>query len=241
MTADGMQEGVRGSAVFLLFLSKGYFSRPFWPPRARAAREAKKRLILVHETDGRHDAFQFPSWNIERVPEDCRQLALALLVEAKDAADQENATVGLPEEARKRVLEFTKANEELLGVPEEWHAYVREVLEKNRSEKYQVEDKYAKAMFDDLEERIRGVSSRRDALDLAPDVASACLATAELKAKDFMEGTRGWMFDALKEWGTQQETSWTRAFVVLGVAGIGKSVFAAPFAGGEGSSTGAAS
>jgi len=59
LTAEGMQEGVRGSACFILLMTQGVFARPFVLLELQEAIDAGKPIILIHETDARHGAFEF--------------------------------------------------------------------------------------------------------------------------------------------------------------------------------------
>ena len=56
---EGMSQGVKGSAVFVLFMSEGVFTRPFVRFEIKEAIAAEKQIILVHETDGRFGKFKF--------------------------------------------------------------------------------------------------------------------------------------------------------------------------------------
>jgi hypothetical protein len=59
LTSEGMREGVRDSAVFVLFLSKGVFMRPYVKLEVMEALNSDKPIILVHETDARFGSFAF--------------------------------------------------------------------------------------------------------------------------------------------------------------------------------------
>ena len=54
-----MAAGVQNSEVFLLFLSEGVLSRPFCIFEIETALSLGKKIVLMHETDGRHGAFDF--------------------------------------------------------------------------------------------------------------------------------------------------------------------------------------
>ena len=59
ITKDAMQAGVRSSRIFLLFLSAGVLTRPFCLFEIQTALGFQKRIMLMHETDSRHGAFDF--------------------------------------------------------------------------------------------------------------------------------------------------------------------------------------
>ena len=59
ITSGSMQEGVKQSDVFVLFLSRGTMSRPYVHLEIREALELGKRIILLHETDGRFNPCDF--------------------------------------------------------------------------------------------------------------------------------------------------------------------------------------
>eukprot|EP00935_MAST-01C_sp_MAST-1C-sp1_P000110 g110.t1 len=59
LTSQGMQDGVAGSAIFILFLSEGVMSRPFVHLEVREALSLKKRVILMHEQDPRFNSVDF--------------------------------------------------------------------------------------------------------------------------------------------------------------------------------------
>ena len=52
LTASGMAHGVRNSDVFLLFLTKGIFQRPYVLFELLEAIDAEKRIVLLHEESG---------------------------------------------------------------------------------------------------------------------------------------------------------------------------------------------
>ena len=56
LTDDGMKDGVKRSSVFLLFLNRGTLSRPFVITEFQEAVKENKRIVLICEVDGRHDA-----------------------------------------------------------------------------------------------------------------------------------------------------------------------------------------
>jgi hypothetical protein len=78
LTADGMKEGVRKSAVFLLFLTKGIFSRPYVQLEISEALKYKKPILLLHELDERHGKFDFDSKT--GVPDTFQPIAKKLLL-----------------------------------------------------------------------------------------------------------------------------------------------------------------
>eukprot|EP01051_Picozoa_sp_SAG22_P000939 SAG22_NODE_31_length_27697_cov_7.384376_10_plen_353_part_00 len=59
LTADGMAEGVRDSACFVLFMSAGVFTRPYVQFEIAQALSHNKPILLLHETDDRHGRFDF--------------------------------------------------------------------------------------------------------------------------------------------------------------------------------------
>ena len=75
LTTEGMKEGVRCSAVFILFLSKDVFSRHFVKVEVLEALEQKKPFILVHETNQHHGAFDFSTGIKDGVDNDFQKIA----------------------------------------------------------------------------------------------------------------------------------------------------------------------
>ena len=59
VTKDGMKLGVERSAVFVLFLSKGVFTRPFCRLEIITALKERRPIITLMETDTRRGAFDF--------------------------------------------------------------------------------------------------------------------------------------------------------------------------------------
>jgi len=59
VTKDGMKEGVKSSAIFILILTKGIFTRPFCRLEIITAIKAQKPILTVMETDPRFNAFDF--------------------------------------------------------------------------------------------------------------------------------------------------------------------------------------
>ena len=59
INTDAMKEGVRKSAVFILFLSEGVFTRPYVRLEVMEALDAGKLIVLIHETDQRFGKFCF--------------------------------------------------------------------------------------------------------------------------------------------------------------------------------------
>ena len=59
LTAEGMKDGVCHAAVFVLFMSKGVFSRPFVQLEIKEALRVGKPILLLHEIDERHGKFDF--------------------------------------------------------------------------------------------------------------------------------------------------------------------------------------
>jgi hypothetical protein len=68
VTAAGMQAGVQQSAIFLLFLSHGVFSRPFCRLEILTALKARRPIVTLMETDARRGAFDFGTGAKEGVP-----------------------------------------------------------------------------------------------------------------------------------------------------------------------------
>ena len=79
ITKDSMQDGVEASKVFLLFLSHGVLTRPFCLFEIRTALSKQKRIMLMHESDGRHGAFDFGSESSQAPPD------MAELLEAHES------------------------------------------------------------------------------------------------------------------------------------------------------------
>ncbi|EFJ43194.1 hypothetical protein VOLCADRAFT_96659 [Volvox carteri f. nagariensis] len=73
-TEAGMRRGVAGSKYYLVFLTKGVFTRPFVQLEAREALALGKPVILVHETDQRFGAA--PGFNdyVAEAPPDLKQI-----------------------------------------------------------------------------------------------------------------------------------------------------------------------
>ena len=69
ITKESMQAGVEASKVFLLFLSRGVLSRPFCLFEIRTALTGQKKILLMHETDERHGAFDFGEVNRQALPD----------------------------------------------------------------------------------------------------------------------------------------------------------------------------
>jgi hypothetical protein len=59
LTLGGMEQGIETSCAFVLFLSEGALSRDFVQHELRHALKLEKPVILIHETDSRHGAFDF--------------------------------------------------------------------------------------------------------------------------------------------------------------------------------------
>ena len=64
ITKESMEDGVRGSKVFLLFLSQGVLTRPFCLFEIQTAMGEQKALMLMHETD----AVSFPAYSLLPLP-----------------------------------------------------------------------------------------------------------------------------------------------------------------------------
>ena len=56
---DAMVEGVQHSAIFVLFMTKGVFKRPYVRLEIEEAFNSRKPILLVHEDDKRHEPFDF--------------------------------------------------------------------------------------------------------------------------------------------------------------------------------------
>lgn len=81
LTEEGMMKGVQRSAAVILFLNDSVLTRNFVQKEIREALKHKKKVILVHEADGRHGAplNSFGGFDFERVcvlqaPDDLRNL-----------------------------------------------------------------------------------------------------------------------------------------------------------------------
>ena len=59
VTAEGMQRGVRNAAVFVIFLTKGIFTRPYCRLEIITAIKAGRPILTLKETDARRGAFDF--------------------------------------------------------------------------------------------------------------------------------------------------------------------------------------
>ena len=59
ITKESMEAGVAAAQIFLLFLSEGVLTRPFCLFEIKTAMQSGKKMVLVHETDARHGAFDF--------------------------------------------------------------------------------------------------------------------------------------------------------------------------------------
>lgn len=70
----GMLEGVRGSRVFLLFLTQGVLKRPWVQFEVREALRLGKPVVLVEETDPRHHAAGAFNDYLAECPEDMRPI-----------------------------------------------------------------------------------------------------------------------------------------------------------------------
>ena len=68
VTVKGMQLGVKRSAVLILFLSKGVFTRPFCRLEIITALKEKRPILTLFETDPRHGAFDFGDASKDGVP-----------------------------------------------------------------------------------------------------------------------------------------------------------------------------
>ena len=79
LTADGMKEGVRNSAVFVLFMSKGVFMRPYVKLEVLEALNSGKPIILVHETDTRFGSFAFQGEDV--LDEEYKKIVHELLLQ----------------------------------------------------------------------------------------------------------------------------------------------------------------
>lgn len=73
VTEAGMKEGVANSAIFLLFLSAGCLQRDFVQLEIREAIRLEKPVMLLHETDTRHGAFNFQE-ELAQAPEDIQEV-----------------------------------------------------------------------------------------------------------------------------------------------------------------------
>ena len=65
--------GVKTAKTFVLFLSEGIESRPFVHMEVRAAMEANKEFVLIHEDDERHGKYDFKKWSAN-APDDLKTL-----------------------------------------------------------------------------------------------------------------------------------------------------------------------
>ena len=74
ITKESMRDGVEASKVFLLFLSRDVLTRPFCVYEIKTALTLQKRVMLMHETDGRHGAFDFGAAEVQTAQADIAQL-----------------------------------------------------------------------------------------------------------------------------------------------------------------------
>lgn len=76
ITREAMHAGVKGSKVFLLFLSEGVLTRPFCLFEISTALDCQKSIMLMHESDTRHGAFDFSGDEVKHAPGDIADLML---------------------------------------------------------------------------------------------------------------------------------------------------------------------
>ena len=74
ITKDSMAAGVKHSKIFLLFLSQGVLSRPFCLFEIQTALALQKKIMLMHETDDRHHAFDFSADEVQQAPADVSEI-----------------------------------------------------------------------------------------------------------------------------------------------------------------------
>ena len=72
-------EGVRCSAVFLLFMSKDVFSRKWVKEEICEAIRQKKPFLVMHEKDARHGQFDFAVGAVENVASDFQPIAKEII------------------------------------------------------------------------------------------------------------------------------------------------------------------
>jgi hypothetical protein len=77
LTALGMASGVRGSDVFVLFLTRGVFARPFVRYELLEAVRTDKMVLLLHEENEQRGAFKFDARS--GVPVEVQPVTCALL------------------------------------------------------------------------------------------------------------------------------------------------------------------
>eukprot|EP00935_MAST-01C_sp_MAST-1C-sp1_P000028 g28.t1 len=75
LTKEGMRRGIINSGAFILFLSAGVLSRPFCGCQfeIRTAIAHKKTIVLIHESDARHGAYDFYAEQLA-APDDLKYL-----------------------------------------------------------------------------------------------------------------------------------------------------------------------
>ena len=64
LTADGMKEGVRESAYFLLIVTANVFQRPFCRLEIDEAFKEKKTFVVIQEQDGRFADWSWNTWSV---------------------------------------------------------------------------------------------------------------------------------------------------------------------------------
>tara|TARA_A100001015_G_scaffold321094_1_gene450089 strand:- start:1843 stop:3291 length:1449 start_codon:yes stop_codon:yes gene_type:complete len=79
VTEEGMMAGVESSEVFILFLSKGIFTRKFCRLEIKKAFESKKHIMTLFEEDPTKGNFDFTEEMLVGVPEDFHDIAKKIM------------------------------------------------------------------------------------------------------------------------------------------------------------------
>ena len=116
LTEHGMEQGIRNCRVFLIFLSEGIFKSRYCCFEIMKAIQYKKKIVLVHETDKRHQAFDF---DLSKVPKKFHTLlrnheSIAYRrrqFERKAMLDQLMAQLPTKSKPRKRTLVHSESTE----------------------------------------------------------------------------------------------------------------------------------
>lgn len=77
VTHEGMVQGIQGSAIFLLLLSRGIFTREFVVFEVRTALMLKKKIMVLFETDSRFDGYAPFADYFEDAPDDIRHIMVS--------------------------------------------------------------------------------------------------------------------------------------------------------------------
>ena len=126
--AEGMKEGARDSAVFILFMTKGIFTRPFVRLEVKEAVKSGKPIMLLHEIDDRHGKFDFDTTT--NVPKEFQPIAANLL--------RDNESIGWERRGFKQEAVIDQIKQKFyqaLGVSQVHSALLEQLGETNDPEK----------------------------------------------------------------------------------------------------------